>query len=119
MRNDLDKTIARLDDKKAALNRIKQNLQLYSSSNQLTNEQKGHYSELLGQFNDLKDVIKELEFTFKSLTEYLKTPGEGAVHAKKRIYPKVRLEIKGNSEEILTETAMVTYCTRDNELKTL
>ncbi len=114
-----DKTLARLDEKKAALNRIKQQLQVYSCSNQLTEEQKSHYSNLKNQYADLKDALKELEYTYKSLNEYLKTPGEGAVIAKKRIFPRVRLEVKGLGEEILTETPMITYCARDNELKTI
>ena len=53
------------------------------------------------------------------MNEYLKTPGEGAVIAKTRIYPKVRVEIKNQYEEILKSEPMITYYSKDNELKTM
>ncbi len=118
-RSDLDAVIAKLDENKLALTRIKQHLQVYSSSNQLNQEQKNQYENLKTQYANIKDFIKELEYEYKSLNDYLKTPGEGAVIAKSRVYPKVRIEIKGNTSEVLKEQVMVTYYTRDNELKTM
>lgn len=118
-RAQLDNVIAKLDENKLALTRIKQHLQVYSSSNQLTPEQKNQYENLKTQYANLKDIIRELEFEYKALNDYLKTPGEGAVIAMSRIYPKVRIEIKGNTTEVLNEQVMVTYYARDNELKTM
>lgn len=118
-RSQLDAVIAQLDESKLALTRIKQHLQVYSSTHQLTREQMSQYENLRVQYANLKDSIKDLEYDYKCLNDYLKTPGEGAVISKSRIYPKVRIEIKGHSTEVLNEQVMVTYYTRDNELKTM
>lgn len=118
-KNELDNTIAKLNESKALLTRLKQHIQVYSCSNHLSIEQTAAFENLKNQYADLKDEIKEIEFKCKGLTDYLKTPGEGAVIAKTRIFPKVRLEIKHLSEEIVQETAMITYYYRENSIKTL
>jgi uncharacterized protein (DUF342 family) len=46
----------------------------------------------------------------------LKTPGEGAVIAKTRLHPKVRIEIKDLSEEIVEESLGRTYYYNNSEL---
>ncbi|NLL67073.1 MAG: DUF342 domain-containing protein [Clostridiaceae bacterium] len=117
---ELDKTLNELDENRKEITRIKQHLQVYSGSiSQLTKEQVNNYEDLKNTYAELKEVIKELEFRYKSINEYLKTPGEGAVIAKTRIYPKVKVEIKNQCEEILQSVPMVTYFVKDNELKTM
>jgi uncharacterized protein (DUF342 family) len=115
----LDRVIEQLNETKKSLTVVKQHLQVYGSTTQLTDEHCKNYDELRNKYSDLKDIIKELEYSYKNLNEFLKTPGDGAVIAKTRIYPKVRIEIKGQSEDILKEVAMTTYYNKDNQLRTL
>jgi len=119
MKLELDETIQQVNETKKNITRVKQHLQVYGSSYQLTPEQMATYENLKNEYADLKETIKELEYKVRSLNEYLKTPGEGAVIARTRIYPKVRVEIKNQYEEILKPEAMITYYYRDNELKTM
>lgn len=119
LRSKLDNTKAKLDQNKAALTQTKQHLQIYSNSNQLSAEQRNTFENLRVQYANFKDAHKELEYTYKNLKDYLKIPGEGAVIAKKCIYPKVRIEIKGLCEEVMTQSTMITYLYKDNELKTI
>ena len=120
LKMDLDKTLDKLNENKKEITRIKQHLQVYSSScSDLTKEQFNTYEDLKNSYAEKKEIVKELEFRYKSINEYLKTPGEGAVIAKTRLYPKVKIEIKNLSEEILQSAPMVTYFIKDNELKTM
>ena len=116
---DVDNTLVKLENAKNQLSRIKQHLQVYSCSNFLSDVQRAAYENLKIQYADLKDEIKDLEYAFKSLSDDLKTPGEGAVIVKNRLYPKVKLEIKGISEEISAEWQMTTFYSHGNELKTM
>lgn len=116
---ELDETLNIINGYKNTLTKIKQHLQIYGSSYGLTPEQTATYEKLKNQYAELKDTIKEMEFKVRSLNEYLKTPGEGAVIAKSRIYPKVRIEIKNQYEEILKSEPMVTYYYKDNDIKTM
>ncbi len=119
MKIELDDTLHNINENKKNITRIKQHLQVYDSSYQLTSEQIETYNKLKNEYAQIKEIIKELEYKVRSLNEYLKTPGEGAVIAKTRIYPKVRVEIKNQYEEILKSEPMITYYSKDNELKTM
>ena len=119
MKIELDDTLHNINENKKNITRIKQHLQVYGSSYQLTSEQIETYNKLKNEYAQIKEIIKELEYKVRSLNEYLKTPGEGAVIAKTRIYPKVRVEIKNQYEEILKSEPMITYYSKDNELKTM
>lgn len=119
MKMELDKIINKIDENKKEITRIKQHLQIYSSTSQLSQEQFSNYEELKNSYAETKEILKELEYQYRSINEYLKTPGEGAITAKSRLYPKVKVEIKNLSEEILKSVPMVTYYIKDNELKTM
>ncbi|NLX63554.1 MAG: DUF342 domain-containing protein [Clostridiaceae bacterium] len=118
---ELDRTMQELEENKKEIVRIRQSLQVYSNvgTSNLTKEQFEEYEDLKNSYAERKDMIKELEFKCKSINEYLKTPGEGAVIAKTRIYPKVRIEIKNRKEEVTQSSPMITYYYKDNEIKTM
>ncbi len=119
MKMEIDELLNNINENKKTITKIKQHLQVYSSPYQLTTEHLETYGKLKDEYAEVKQVIKDLEFKFRNLNEYLKTPGEGAIIAKSRIYPKVRVEIKNQCEEILKSEPMVTYYIKDNELKTM
>jgi uncharacterized protein (DUF342 family) len=116
---ELDRSLNELEENKKEITRIKQHLQVYSSTYELTKEQVLEYEQLKNSYAERKEIVKELEFKCRSINEYLKTPGEGAIAAKTRIYPKVKVEIKNLGEEILNSVPMVKYYIKDNELKTM
>lgn len=116
---ELDRSLNELEENKKEITRIKQHLQVYSSTYELTKEQVLEYEQFKNSYAERKEIVKELEFKCRSINEYLKTPGEGAIAAKTRIYPKVKVEIKNLVEEILQSEPMVTYYIKDNELKTM
>ena len=49
----------------------------------------------------------------------MKTPGEGAVIVKKRIYPKVKLVIQNVGFEVAEEAMAPTFVARDGEVCTI
>ncbi len=122
-RNDLkmqlDRGMQRLQELKQNLVKEKQRLQVYSGRTNLTNEQIKAYENLKNEYAHVKELIKDLEYDCKQLNEYLKTPGEGAIIAKTRIYPKVKIDIKNQFEEILNPEPLITYYVKDNELRSM
>jgi uncharacterized protein (DUF342 family) len=112
--SDLEKITSMMKQKKDDLNRMtrKINAQSFSRSPEQNNIQEN----LKYECAKLRDAIKELELQYKSISEYLKTPGEGAVIAKSRLYPRVKIEIKDLFEEIPVETPMATYVIKDDKL---
>jgi len=121
LKMELDRTMQELEENKKEIIRIRQHLLVYSNVgvSNLSKEQMDSYEELRNSYAERKEMIKELEFKCKSINEYLRTPGEGAVIAETRIYPKVRIEIKNLCEEVSQPASMVTYYYKDREIKTM
>jgi uncharacterized protein (DUF342 family) len=61
--------------------------------------------------------IKSLEAERLSVQNFMKTPGEGAVIVKRRIYPKVRIEIQGEALEIGEEALASVFIVRDGRVQ--
>jgi uncharacterized protein (DUF342 family) len=112
--SDLEKFNSMIKQKKDDLNRMTRRINAQSFSR--SPEQNNIQENLKYECAKLRDAIKELELQYKSISEYLKTPGEGAVIAKNRLYPRVKIEIKDLFEEIPSETPMATYVNKDNKL---
>lgn len=119
LKMELDGGLQRLQELKQSLIKTRQRLQVYSGKSDLTNEQMSAYEDLKNEYAQIKELIKELEYNCKQLNEYLKTPGEGAIVANQRFYPKVKVEIERHFEEILNNEPLVTYYVKDNELRTM
>ena len=116
IQSELQKISALLKEKKDAMTRMRNELQSFSSPH---GDLKKGRDDLRGRMADLMHTIKELEYQYKNLSDFLKTPGEGAVMAKKRLYPRVKIDIKGIGEEIFYESGMITYAYSGNELTIL
>lgn len=69
--------------------------------------------------HQIQDEIRNLEAERLSLTGFMKTPGEGAVIVKKRIFPKVRLVIQGQALEIGEETMASSFVVRDGMIQSI
>lgn len=114
----LEQIVAEMEELRNRLARVKQILQVYSGNHDLNDEQKRNQENARIEYEELKDKMKDVEFEFKSFTEYMRTPGEGAVIIKKRGYPKVRIEIKNVTEENSQEHLSRTYLYREGQLIT-
>lgn len=69
--------------------------------------------------HQVQDEIKDMETERLSLAGFVKTPGEGAVIVKKRIYPKVRLVIQDHVLEVAEESMATTYILREDRVQSL
>lgn len=119
LKADLDMKNERLQELRKELNQIRQHINVYTCSSELSEEQRMKYEKLMNSYAEIKDAIKELEYEIRNLTDDLKTPGEGAVIVRNRCYPRVRIEIKGLGEEITHEMFMTTFYYKDHSIKTL
>lgn len=119
LKSELDMTLSSLQELKESVARINQKLQNYSSSGHLNKDQIIVYENLKNKYAQSKKLIKDFEYKSKAINEYLNTPGEGSVIIRTRIFPKVRLEIKNQSEEFLNPESLITYYYKDNEIKTM
>ncbi|NMA67254.1 MAG: DUF342 domain-containing protein [Clostridiaceae bacterium] len=119
LKADLDSIVKQLNDQRQLLSKVKHHVHVYSCSSQLTDEQHDAFEDYKKQYANIRDKIKELEYTHRNINTFLKTPGECAVIAHKRIYPRVRIEIMGHAEEVSKSQPMITYYFRDNSIKSM
>lgn len=119
LKADLDIISVQLNQQRKLLTDVRHNIQIYSSSKQIPEVHKKDFENLKRRYAEIRDRIRELEYTYRNLRSFLKTPGDGAVIAHKYIYPRVRIEIKGEAEEITKTHSMITYYYRNNSLKTM
>lgn len=86
-------------------------------------DKKGTESSILQKtryaLHQVQEEIKNLETERLSLMGYVKTPGEGAVIVKRRIYPKVRLVIQNQVLEVGEETMASTFIVRDGMVQSI
>ncbi len=119
MKARLDGITDELEDAKKQMTKIKQVIQIFSNAQSLTKEQKITHNKVLDNYAANKDKIRDLEMERRNYTEYLRTPGEGAVIIKSRVYPKVRIEIKNSLEEINEEAMGTTYYYHNDDMHTM
>lgn len=67
----------------------------------------------------VQEQIKSLENEQADIANFLKTPGDGAVMVKKRIYPKVRLVIRGEVIEIIEQAMAPAYVLYDGKVSVM
>jgi hypothetical protein len=114
----LDYIVDRLESAREQITKIKQIMQIYSSAQSLTPEQRDVYIKVMDNYAQLKDTLRDLELERRDYVKYLKAPGEGAVIVHSRVYPKVRIEIKGAANELAAEAPGGTWYYSDNGLHT-
>jgi len=64
----------------------------------------------------IQEDIKNLEQERLSIMNYLRTPGEGAVIVRRRIYPKVKIVIQNNTLELNEEAVAPTYIVKEGSI---
>ncbi len=87
--------------------------------NQSDKKAKGAYVRKTRQaMRTVQNDIRSLEGERLSVMNYMRTPGEGAVIVRKRIFQKVSLVIQGVTLEIPEETMAPTYIVKDGSIIT-
>jgi len=118
LQNRLEEIVATVMEKKALLVKLK--LLLKKPDND--SKENRDFSILQKTRHTLRmvqDEIRSLESERLNINNYMRTPGEGAVIVKKRIYPKVKLVIQNATFEIPQETFASTFVARDGEIVTV
>jgi len=116
MKGRLNDITEKLEAAKIKMEKIKQEIQVYTSAQSLTPEQRAVYAKILDDYAFIRDEVRDYELERRNYIEYLRTPGEGAVIAKTRLHPKVRIEIKDLCEEVFEECLGRTYYYNNHEL---
>ncbi|HEY8499877.1 MAG TPA: FapA family protein [Clostridia bacterium] len=116
MKEQLNEITEKLESARKRMEKIKQEIQSYTSAQMLTPEQKASYAKILDEYAFIREEVRDYELERRNYIEYLRTPGEGAVIAKTRLHPKVRIEIKDLNEEIVEESLGRTYYYNNCEL---
>jgi uncharacterized protein (DUF342 family) len=65
---------------------------------------------------DIQENIRNLERERLSIMKFIRTPGEGAVIARRRIYPRVKLIIQNITFEVLDEAVAPTFIVREGSI---
>ena len=86
-------------------------------------DNKGVESSLLQKtryaLHQVQEEIRNLEAERLSIAGFLKTPGEGAVIVRKRIFPKVRLVVQSYAMEVGEEAMGGTYIAREDTVQSI
>jgi len=64
----------------------------------------------------VQENIRNLERERLSIMNFIRTPGEGAVIVRRRIYPKVKLVIQNKTLEVIEEAAAPTYILKEGSI---
>lgn len=116
LQNRLEEIVAMVMEKKALLVKLKMLLKNPG------NMDKTDFSIMQKTRHTLRKVqeeIRNLESERLNINNYMRTPGEGAVIVRKRIFPKVKLTIQNVSLEISDETFASTFIARDGEIQVI
>lgn len=116
LQNRLEEIVAAVKEKKALLVKLKMLLKRPENKNMGTDDltimQKTRHHTL----RMVQEEIKSLERERLNIANYMRTPGEGAVIVKKRIYPKVKLTIQNVTLEVSEEMLASTFIVKDGEI---
>lgn len=114
-----DQIATRIEELKADLVKVKQEVSVYSSAIDLSREQMMEYERVKDRFFDVRDSLKRMEDERKTLGGYLKTHGEGEVVVLKKIFPNSVLEIKRIVKEISRPVLSTSFYVQDGQMREL
>lgn len=117
LKEQLDSTFQKVSEMKNEQQKLKLLLAKYDGQGQLNQFQSNDYERNFNRLAELKDQIKAEEEKCKSLSEYLKTRGDGEICATKKIYPNCMLIIKRNILETSSITPATAFFIQDGKLK--
>ncbi len=113
----LEELIGEIESFKNEMSKLKQEISVFSGITHDTEEQKKKYLSLQDEFFKIKDKIRDLESDKKSMSNALRTKGEGEITITKKAYPGVILEIKNITKEIGVVISNSSFFIQDGEIK--
>lgn len=116
MKFEMDGLLSVIQAKKKQLSEMKEMLKSFNKDAQ---KSKSKAKKIQQEIFHLQEEIKRLESQCLNISNYLKTPGEGAVIVKNYIYPMVRITIQNEIFEVLKKDFGPTYILRNGKIETL
>lgn len=116
LRAELDDLLNTIQTKKKQMFELKDLLKSYNKD---TQKSMSETKKIQHEMFLLQEEIKKLESQCLNISNYLKTPGEGAVVVKNYIYPKVRITIQNNTLEMHKKEFGPTYVSRDGNVENI
>lgn len=115
LQNRIEELKALVKDKKDQLEKLK----LLLKKPDIKGMDSSIHHKTRNALHQVQEEIKNLEAERQSLVGFVKTPGEGAVIVKKRIYPRVRLVIQDQVLEVGEEATASTFVVRDGMVQSI
>lgn len=113
----LEYTLRQISELKNEQAKIKLQLSRFDGEQDLNPFQKREYLNFLDRMAAIKIEIREQEDKRKSISEYMKTKGEGEISATGKIYPNCQLILKNEIQEITVLTPATSFYLQDGQLK--
>ena len=95
---------------------IKLKIMLYKLKEENSKTENPLIQKTFHSLRAIQEDIKNLEQERLSIMNYLRTPGEGAVIVRRRIYPKVKIVIQNNTLELNEEAVAPTYIVKEGSI---
>lgn len=113
----LERLITKVEKVKNELTRVKQEVAIYSNTNELSREQLSLYEDIKEKYFEIRNDLKALENERKIFVSCLRAHGEGEVVILKKAYAGTFIEIKKEVKDI-TQTVLGTcFYIQDGEIK--
>lgn len=97
-------------------NLIKLKVMAANSKDENSNIDSSVTQKTLQAMRDIQENIRNLERERLSIMKFIRTPGEGAVIARRRIYPRVKLIIQNITFEVSDEAVAPTFIVREGSI---
>jgi len=110
----LDELRAIIDEKKKELVKLK--IFIQKSQEENLKIESGLIQKNLQALHSVQEEIKNLEQERLNIMNFIRTPGEGAVIVKRRIYPRVKLVIQNKTLELNKEVMAPTFIVKEGSI---
>jgi uncharacterized protein (DUF342 family) len=116
LKENYDKLIELLEKTRCMLAKVKQEMSIYSYSNDLSEKLHKQQEIVTQNYFDIKDQIKLIEYQIRTIAQYLKVKGEGEINVMKRIYPNTCIQIKRGTVEIKKEAISPSFYFHEGQI---
>jgi uncharacterized protein (DUF342 family) len=116
LKENYDKLLELLEKTRHKLAKVKQEMSIYSYSNDLSEKLHKQQEIVTQNYFDIKDQIKLIEYQIRTIAQYLKVKGEGEINVMKRIYPNTCIQIKKGIMEIKKEAISPSFYFHEGQI---
>lgn len=115
MQSRMEQILALILEKKEQLVKLKK--MIPAGKEQKSESEYSRAQKIRQALLQVSEDVRALEAERLNIINFMKTPGEGAVIVNKRIYPRVKLVIQGETMEVFEEGMASTYIVRDGMIQ--